>query len=343
MKKEIENLTLRALIGVAAALLIVGAMGLITEAQMNRTFIEQSSGLKGGEVVMTVDGEAVTAEEYLYMTAYAAQSLSYYGITDLNAELGEGMTAADFVAQQAKEQVVASAALRAWAEEKDVQWSSEDRSALHEQKQAYGVEAAFQQTLKMVGVTEELFDKLMTQDMLYNHLYEIYCGKDGAQRPSEADLESLAGEHKLVSVYLLSVDAAAEGAKEKMEDYAARLAEAENKAELVAAFAEELQCDSAVQTFDCCHSSPVNDALMALEVNEVSGVVEAEGGLHVLVRTDLDLDTVAYVNFSEEYNRRVSEAAVEEKESVLEKIDVADFYAKYTQLQQSAMASMTQG
>ena len=183
----------------------------------------------------------------------------------------------------------------------------------------------------------------MTQDMLYNHLYEIYCGKDGAQRPSEADLESLAGEHKLVSAYLLSVDAAAEGAKEKMEDYAARLAEAENKAELVTAFAAELQCDGAVQTFDCCHSSPVNDALMALEVNEVSGMVEAEGGLHVLVRTDLDLDTVAYVNFSEEYNRRVSEAVVEEKESVLEKIDVAAFYAKYTQLQQSAMTSMTQG
>lgn len=342
MKKEIENLTLRALIGVAAALLIVAAMGLITEAQMNRTFIEQASGLKGGEVVMTVDGEAVTAEEYLYMTAYAAQSLSYYGITDLNTELGEGMMAADFVAQQAKEQVIASAALRAWAEEKDVQLSSEDRIALHEQKEAYGGEAAFQQTLKMVGVTEALFDSLMTQEMLHTHLYEIYCAKDGAQRPSEADLENLAGEHKLVSAYMLSVDAAAEGAKEKMEDYAARLAEAENKAELVAAFAEELQCDGAVQTFDCCHSSPVNDALMALEMNEVSGVVEAEGGLHVLVRTALDLDTVAYVNFSEVYNHRVSEAVVEEK-SVLEKIDVAAFYAKYTQLQQNAVAAMTQG
>ena len=45
-------------------------------------------------------------------------------------------------------------------------------------------------------------------------------------------MEILAGEHKLVSAYMLSVDAAAEGAKEKMEDYAARLAEAENKAEI---------------------------------------------------------------------------------------------------------------
>ena len=342
MKKETFNLVIRALIGVAASLIIVGAMGLITEAQGNKTFVEQASGLKGTDVVMTVDGEAVTAEEYLYMTAYAAQSLSYYGITDLNTEVGEGMMAADFVAQQAKEQVIASAALRAWAKEQGVTLTEEDLAALQAQKDGYGGEAAFQQTLKMVGVTEALFDSLMTQEMLHTHLYEIYCGKDGAQRPSEADLEILAGEHKLVSAYMLSVDAAAEGAKEKMEDYAARLAEAENKAELVAAFAAELQCDGAVQTFDCCHSSPVNDALMALEMNGVSGVVEAEGGLHVLVRTVLDLDTVAYVNFSEVYNHRVSNAVVEEK-SVLEKIDVAAFYAKYTQLQQNAVAAMTQG
>lgn len=343
MKKETFNLVMRLLIGVAASLVIVGAMGLITEAQGNKTFVQQASGLKGTEVVMTVNGEDVTTEEYLYMTAYAAQSLSYYGITDLATELGEGMTAADFVAEQAKEQVIASAALRAWANEQGVTLTEEDMAVLQAQKDAYGSEAAFQQTLKMVGVSEELFDSLMSQELLYNHLYEIYCGEGGAMRPSEADLEILAGEHKLVSAYLLSVDAAAEGAKEKMEKYAAQLTEAENKEELLATFAAELQCDAQVQTFDCCHSSPVNDALMALDMNEVSGVVEAEGGLHVMVRTDLDLETVAYVNFSEAYNLHVSEAVVEENEKVLSKIDLADFYAKYTQLQQNAMASMAQG
>lgn len=343
MKKEIFNLVIRALIGVAASLVIVGAMGLITEAQGNKTFVQQASGLKGTETVMTVNGEAVTAEEYLYMTAYAAQSLSYYGITDLNTELGEGMTAADYVAEQAETQVIASAALRAWAKEQGVTLTEEDMAALQAQKDAYGGETAFQQTLRMVGVSEELFDNLMSQELLYNHLYEIYCAEGGAQRPSEADLEILAGEHKLVSAYMLSMDAAAEGAKEKMEDYAAQLVEAENKAELVASIAAELQCDGAVQTFDCCHSSPVNDALMTLGMNEVSGVVEAEGGLYVLVRTALDLDTVAYVNFSEIYNQRIGEAVVEEKESVLSKIDLAAFYTKYTQLQQDAMAAMTQG
>ena len=343
MKKEIVNLVLRALIGAAASLIIVGAMGLITEAQGEKSFIQQASGLKGTETVMTVNGEEVDAEEYLYMTAYAAQSLSYYGITDLNTDLGEGMKAADFVAEQAMEQVISSAALRAWAKEMGVTLNEEDMAALQAQKDAYGGEDAFRQMLYIAGTSEAMFDNIMSQELLYNHLYEIYCAEGGAQRPSEADLEILAGEHKLVSAYMLSVDAAAEGAKEKMEDYAARLAEAEDKAELLAVFAAELQCDSMVQTFDCCHNSPVNDALLALEMHEVSGVVEAEGGLHVLLRAELDLDTVAYVNFSEEYNHRISEAVVEENEKMLSKIDLASFYSKYIQLQQNAVASMAQG
>lgn len=343
MKKETFNLVIRALIGVAASLIVVGAMGLITEAQGEKTFIQQASGLKGTEVVMTVNGEEVTAEEYLYMTAYAAQSLSYYGITDLSTDLGDGTTAADYVAAQAKEQVAASAVLRAWAKEMGVTLTEEDMAALQAQKDAYGGEEAFRQTLRMVGTSEALFDSIMSQELLYNHLYELYCAEGGAQRPSDADLEILAGEHKLVSAYLLTMDAAAEGAKEKMEDYAARLAEAENKGETFLSFAEELQCDSAVQTFDCCHSSPVNDALMALEMDEVSGAVEADGVLYVMLRTDLDLNTVAYVNYTEEYNHRVSEAVVEENESVLSKIDVAAFHAKYIQLQQNAYAAAMQG
>jgi hypothetical protein len=64
---------------------------------------------------------------------------------------------------------------------------------------------------------------------------------------------------------------------------------------------------------------------------------------YVLLRTDLDLDTVAYVHFEEEYGRRVSEAVVEHNAKVMDKIDVAAFYSKYTQLQQSLYNSLMQG
>ena len=348
MKKETFNLVIRALIGVAAALIIVGAMGLITEAQGNKTFIQQASGLKGTETAMTVNGEEVTAEEYLYMTAYAAQSISQYGITDLSTELGDGLTAADYVAAQAKEQVVSSAALRAWAKEMGVALDDEDKAALQAQKDAYGSPEAFQQTLRMVGTSEALFDNIVGQELLYNHLYELYCAENGSQRPADAALTELAEAHKLMTAKVLYVDASAMDdaakaeAKAQLERYAAELATSAEKEELFASFAAELSIDAAPQTYDGCHETTFNSTLAALAVGEVSGVVEEEGVLFVLLRTDLDLDTTAYVNFTEEYNRRVSEAVVEENESVLSKIDVAAFYSKYSQLQQNAYASMAQ-
>lgn len=340
MKKQTFNLIIRALVGVAASLLIVGAMGLITESGSNKTLLEQASGVKADATVMTVSGESVSAEEYLYMITYQAQSLAYYGITDLNTEIGEGVSAADYVAEGAESQVVGAAVLRSWAKEMGVTLTQEDMAALQAERDVYGDAAAFAQTLKLVGTSEKLFDDLMSQSMLYNHLYEIYCGKDGAQRPSDAALKALAEEHNLASAYVLT---AAVDAEVDMADYAARLAAAENTAEMVAAFAAELQCDGNVQTFDCCHSTPVNDALMALSEGEVSAVVEDAGVQYVLLRAELDLDTVAYVHFEEEYARRVSEAVVEHNAKVMDKINVAAFHAQYTRLQQSLYNSLMQG
>lgn len=350
MKKETFNLVIRALIGVAASLVIVGAMGLITEAQGNKTIIEQAGGVKAAETVMTVNGEAVSAEEYLYMTAYGAQSLSYYGVTDLNVDLGDGTTAADYVAAQAETQVISNAVLRAWAKEMGVTLTEEDLASLQAQKDSYGDAAAFQQTLRLVGTSEELFDTLMSQDLLYRHLYDIYCVEGGAMRPADSELNELAEEHKLMTtkVILLDTNAMDESgkaeAKAQMESYAAQLAAAEEKDELFTSFAAELAIeDTAPQTYDCCESSPFNDALAALDVGEASAVVEDAGVLYILLRTELDLETTAYVNFTEEYNHRISQATVEYNEGAMSRINVADFYSSYIQLQQNAYAAVTQG
>lgn len=345
MSKSTLNLVLRALIGVAASLVIVGAMGLITESGGNKLLLEQASGVKAGEAVMTVNGEAVTAEEYLYTVVYQTQNLASYGITDLSTDLGDGVTAADYVTEQAKSETISNAALRAWAKEKGVTLTEEDLAALAQSKDSYGDEAAFAQMLSLVGCTEELYDTIMTQEMLYYQLYERYCASDGADRPADDALYALAKEHKLVSAYVLMLDtygmeeAALAEAKTKMEDYAAQLSAAEDKMATFSAFAAELACADSVQTFDCCHSSPLNDAVQVLAKNEVSAVVEADGVLYVLMGADLDLDTVAYVAFMDEANHRVGEATVEYNEKVLGAIDAAAFYNKYVQLQTNAYMS----
>ena len=95
MKKETFNLAVRFLVGLALSLLICAGMILTEKLGSNKPLLQQASGLKGTETVMTVDGEPVESWEYLYMASYSAQSLSYYGVTDLSTELGEGFTAAD--------------------------------------------------------------------------------------------------------------------------------------------------------------------------------------------------------------------------------------------------------
>ena len=112
MKKETFNLVVRFLVGLALSLLICAGMIMTGKLGSDKPLLQQASGLKGTETVMTVDGEPVESWEYLYMVTYSAQNLSYYGVTDLSTQLGEGFTAADYVAQQAEAQVKQQAAVR---------------------------------------------------------------------------------------------------------------------------------------------------------------------------------------------------------------------------------------
>ena len=95
MKKETFRLTIRFLVGTALSLMLCAGMIMTEKLGSNKPLIQQASGLKGTETVMTVDGEPVSAEEYLYLVSYSAQTMSYYGITDLSTELDEVMDVSD--------------------------------------------------------------------------------------------------------------------------------------------------------------------------------------------------------------------------------------------------------
>ena len=88
MKKETFNLVVRFLVGLALSLLICAGMIMTGKLGSDKPLLQQASGLKGTETVMTVDGEPVESWEYLYMVTYSAQNLSYYGVTDLSTQLG---------------------------------------------------------------------------------------------------------------------------------------------------------------------------------------------------------------------------------------------------------------
>ena len=169
MKKETFHLVIRFLVGLALSLLICAGMIMTGKLGSNKPLLQQASGLKGTETVMTVDGEPVETWEYLYMVSYTAQNLSYYGITDLSTQLGEGFTAADYVAQQAESQAVQQAAIRKWAADMGITLTEEDQATVEAQKAGYGDN--FQTILKLNGMTEAQFEQLMSTSVLLSLIH----------------------------------------------------------------------------------------------------------------------------------------------------------------------------
>ena len=354
MKKETFNLVIRFLVGLALSLLICAGMILLGRVGSNKPLIQQASGLKGSEVVLTVDGEEVQAWEYLYMTSYTAQSLSYYGITDLSTPLSDDFTAADYVKEQVESQVTQQATIRKWAKDEGITLTEADKAAIQEQKDVNG--ADLQKALKLNGLTEEQYDRLMETSLLYRSLYVLYCDEGGAKRPDDAALNALAQEHGLMTADVLFIstvqmdDAAKADAKALMADYARILAEAGDKAAAFAALeVGENVTVNASQTYDGCDETALNTALAALQENEVSGVIEDESGFYVALRRATDLNAVAELSFGEEMSARISAAAekLEYNDSVSQRIDLAAYYTKFSARQQQLytrlMAEEAQG
>ena len=347
MKKETFHLTIRFLVGLAASLLICAGMIMTEKLGSNKPLIQQASGLKGTETVMTVNGEPVAAEEYLYLVSYSAQSLTYYGITDLNTELGEGYTAADYVREQAESQATQQAVIRKWAKDVNVTLTEEDQAALQAQKDAYG--ADLEKALKLNGISEAQYDQLMNTSALYNRLYAAYCGEDGEMRPSDSDLTAMAEDHGLMTADVLFIstteldDAAKADAKALMEDYARQIAAAGDKAAGFAALeAGENVTVNAGVTYDGCDETALNTALATLAEDEVSGVIEDESGYYVALRRPTDLNAAAEMAFGEDMSARMANAQVEYNDAVYGRIDVAAYYTRFSAAQQKLYTQLTE-
>ena len=345
MKKETFRLTIRFLVGTALSLMLCAGMIMTEKLGSNKPLIQQASGLKGTETVMTVDGEPVSVEEYLYMVSYSAQTMSYYGITDLSMELGEGYTAADYVANQAESQAVQQAVIRKWAKDVGVTLTEEDQAVLQAQKDAYGDD--FQTLLKINGISEAQYEQLIGTSLLYDRLYSAYCAEGGNLRPSDSDLTAMAENHGLMTADVLFIstaeldDASKADAQALMEDYARQIGAAEDRAAAFAALetGENVTVTTSA-TYDSCEETVLNTALAALAENEVSGVVEDESGYYVALRRATDLSAVAEMAFGEDMSARMANAQVEHNDAVYSKINVAAYYTKFSAAQQKLYAQL---
>lgn len=93
------------------------------------------TGIHPDAVLMRINGEDISAEEYLYWLAYDCEYLtSYVPNLDFSAEVSNGMTYGSYAKADAVETVKLYALLRQWAKQYNVSLTEEDEARLQQQR-----------------------------------------------------------------------------------------------------------------------------------------------------------------------------------------------------------------
>jgi len=338
----------------AASILLVGVIAWGDARNGSRTdgLYYQASGIHPDAQLMKVNGEVVEAEEYFYWLTSVCDYLFSYsgGQLDFATQITEEMTYNQYAKDDAAETVKLYAVTRQWAEEAGITLTQEDLDALDDQRAQYvayyGSEEAYLQQLYILGISEESMRRIDETPLLYNRIFEQFCYEGGSLYPGRDAVEGYAQEHGYATAYLLYF--AAEGLNEteladlkvKAGDFAAQLSSAQDKVATYETLAAQLGLDTSAGavTFEPTTSDPaVCQAVSALAVGEVSGVIEGSNGYYVALRQDTDLLAAASTMLNLKLDELLSGANVTYQSRLYDRIDAGTFYQKLNEVRVAAM------
>ena len=199
-----KNNWIRFLAGVIASAVLVGAFALtggMKSGKRTDGLMYQASGLHPDGELMSINGQVVSCEEYLYWLAQDCEYLaSQVEGLDWNAVVTEGMTFAEYAKADAAEAVKQHAVVRAWAQEAGITLTDEDKAEMAAQRKQYvtyyGSEEAYLRQLELVGISEETLELTQAGQYLYRDLYEAFSTPGSGLYPDEATLADYAAAQK---------------------------------------------------------------------------------------------------------------------------------------------------
>ena len=337
-----KNNWIRFLAGVIASAVLVGAFALtggMKSGKRTDGLMYQASGLHPDGELMSINGQVVSCEEYLYWLAQDCEYLaSQVEGLDWNAAVTEGMTFAEYAKADAAEAVKQHAVVRAWAQEAGITLTDEDKAEMAAQREQYvtyyGSEEAYLRQLELVGISEETLELTQAGQYLYRDLYEAFSTPGSGLYPDEATLADYAAAQKYMGVYVVTVDddKDAEGVA---RDLLARWQAAEDKESEYAAICEELgQEIGAAVTLAAVEGDPLSSAIEALEVGGMDAVIDPyeDGVCYVVMRTETDMSAVAQTYFDVLWEQRLESAVVVTNSKLYDAIDAGTFYQALAQL-----------
>lgn len=187
MKKETVNLLIRLVAGIAASLILVGAIGLMgngmSKGKDTEGLFYQITMLHPDGELLNVDGESISVEEFLYRLYYECLRLStYIPDIDLSEQTAEGGTYGDSVKGATLEKVRLYAVIRKLARDTGLTMTEDDLAKIDELRKGYidyyGDEETYFKQLSLLGISEETFLRINETQFLYQHLKDAYTRPD---------------------------------------------------------------------------------------------------------------------------------------------------------------------
>lgn len=286
--------------------------------------------------VLTVGENKVGFDEYRYFYLNYRRDFTEEGITD-----------SEELAKKIKDNLEFSLrkkyAISEWAKERGISLSSDELASLKQQKQgyidSYGGRDAFLAEIANGFMTEELFDSVSQAQLIENKLRSFeYNEFTGSIRSDDATVEKYIKDNFIHATHVLIMNDEGESVE---DNYNLALSIAEKAANgvdfdsLILEYNEDTDMNKTTVGYYFAEGQLIiefEQAAMALEIGEISGVVESDIGYHIIKRLEIE-DEYINKNFDtlrNIYKARIFNVMLEERMNELD-IAYTDYHSSLTE------------
>ena len=262
---------------------------------------------EGAETVLTVNGDAVTADEYsgymLYNMQYYASMYAQMGLTDLwsNEDMAKSLGAS--MPEAAEQQAIYARGVMQKFNELGLKLSyneQKEMASVRRNSIANTTKDAYLNQIAQFGFSDQTYQNFMYISQCYQALNDYYFGENGVNTPSDEDIQKYYEDNYITAKHILitTVDPASgetkrtdEEAKKEAQSILDRINAGEDFDTLMNQYSEDTGLSNNPNGYTFTEGQMVTefyDGAKALAEDEVSELVKSNYGYHIIKRVKLD-------------------------------------------------------